>query len=63
MLDGKFNINVILVWDMVAYAYNPSSSEGRDGGSRLKVSLGKLSNRLYLKNKLKIKGLGVWLKW
>jgi hypothetical protein len=40
----------------------PSAQEAEVGGSQFKVSPGK-SLRLHLKNKLKTKGLGMWLKW
>jgi hypothetical protein len=33
------------------------------GGSQLEAKLGKVSLRLHLKDKLKPKGLGMWLKW
>jgi hypothetical protein len=33
------------------------------GGSQFKANLGKISTRLLLNNKLKEKGLGIWLKW
>jgi hypothetical protein len=49
---------------MVAHTRNPSYFRGR--GWRMVVGAppphGK-SWRLYLKNKLKAKGLGAWLKW
>jgi hypothetical protein len=32
------------------------------GGSRFEASQGKVSARPFLKNKLKLKGLGAWLK-
>jgi hypothetical protein len=48
---------------MVVHACNPRYSGG--GGRRITVLeyLGKVSLRSYLKNKLKVKWLGVWLKW
>jgi hypothetical protein len=42
---------------MAVHTYNPSYSEGRADGSWPKTSMGK-SERLYLKNKLRAKGLG-----
>jgi hypothetical protein len=35
----------------------------KTGGSPFENSPGKVSMRVYLKNKLKAKGLGEWLKW
>jgi hypothetical protein len=46
----------------MVHACNPNYSEG--GGTRITVQdqLDK-STRPYLKNKVKAKGLGTWLKW
>jgi outer membrane receptor for ferrienterochelin and colicin len=41
----------------------PATQEVKTEGSKLEASLGQVSTRPYLKNKLKAKGLGVWLKW
>jgi hypothetical protein len=41
-------------------AYNPSYS---GGDSQFKVSLGEVSLRSYLKNKLRSKELGAKIKW
>jgi hypothetical protein len=49
---------------MVVYTCNPSYSGEAEIGSRFKASLGKVSMRPYLKNKLKkAKGLEALLKW
>jgi hypothetical protein len=48
---------------MVVYTYNPSywgDTEVR--GSQSEASLGKVRMIPYLKNKVKTKGMGVWLK-
>jgi hypothetical protein len=48
--------------DIVVYTYNPSYLGGR--GSRILVEASwDKSTRPFLKNKLKAKRLGVWLKW
>jgi hypothetical protein len=41
----------------------PATQEAEVGGSRFEVNLGKVSMRLYLKNKLKAKRLMMWFKW
>jgi hypothetical protein len=46
----------------VAHINNPSYLKDRDQDYHPRPALGK-SIRLYLKNKVKQKGLGVWLKW
>jgi hypothetical protein len=46
---------------MMIHTYSPSYWGG--GGRRIMVSPEKVRVRLSLKNKLKAKGLGAWLKW
>jgi hypothetical protein len=41
----------------------PATQEAEGGGSQSEAGLGKVSSRSYLKNKLKAKGWGRWLKW
>jgi hypothetical protein len=41
----------------------PATLEVEAGGSRFKAIPGKVSVKSYLKNKLKAKRLGTWLKW
>jgi hypothetical protein len=48
--------------DVVVHAYNPSYSVVKVRESQFEANPGK-SFRPFLKNKLKAKGLGAWLKW
>jgi hypothetical protein len=41
----------------------PAMRKVERGGLLTKVGAGKVNGRLYLKNKLKAKGLGAWLMW
>jgi hypothetical protein len=47
----------------VAHHYNPSYLVGRGRKTVVRAAQAGASLRPYLKNKLKAKRLGVWLKW
>jgi hypothetical protein len=48
---------------VVVHAYNPSYLRGRSRKTVVGGQPTKVSWRPYLKNELKTKGLGEWLKW
>jgi hypothetical protein len=61
-LTHLWNIKKLILTGIMAYTCNPSYSGGRDRRIPVQGWSWDKSGRTYLKNKLKQKGLGAWLK-